>query len=133
MPKKMTNARKSIGSKVSWINSQYFSTDLFSESVDVQILVFGALSAMEALYENSKPFAAFLKKQGLGAILRKTKLRMRETHRIVPHVSKNASFVLQHAMIVSPSFLLSSVYRFHSARQPTPYQNFRTRMRGIAA
>ena len=90
MPKKMTNARKLIGSKFSSINSQYFSTDLFAESVDVQNLVFGALSAIEALYENSKPFAEFLKKEGLGAILRKTKLRMRETHRIVPHVSKKS-------------------------------------------
>ncbi|PPQ79343.1 hypothetical protein CVT26_007458 [Gymnopilus dilepis] len=53
--------------------------------LDIQNLVFGGLLAIEALYENSKPFAMFLRKQGLHATLRKTKLRMREKHRIVPH------------------------------------------------
>ncbi|KDR66055.1 hypothetical protein GALMADRAFT_232756 [Galerina marginata CBS 339.88] len=39
----------------------------------------------DALYENSKPFSNFLKKQGLDGILRKEKCRLREQHTIVPH------------------------------------------------
>ena len=41
---------------------------------------------MDALYENSKPFMTFLKKQGLDQILREMKLSLREAHTIVPHV-----------------------------------------------
>ncbi|KIM35241.1 hypothetical protein M413DRAFT_431291 [Hebeloma cylindrosporum] len=40
---------------------------------------------MDALYENSKPFSAYLKKQGLDEILRKAKLQLRKKHTIVPH------------------------------------------------
>lgn len=42
---------------------------------------------MDALYENSKPFSKFLRKQGLENTLRKMQLKLRETHTIVPHVS----------------------------------------------
>ena len=41
---------------------------------------------MDALYENSKPFLRFLKKERLDEILRKAKLRLGEKHTIVPHV-----------------------------------------------
>jgi hypothetical protein len=41
---------------------------------------------MDALYENSKPFSRYLRKQGLDEILRKAKLQFREKHTIVPHV-----------------------------------------------
>jgi len=47
---------------------------------------------MEALYENSKAFSMFLKKQGLNEILQKAKLRLRENHTVVPHVG-NRPFV----------------------------------------
>jgi len=47
---------------------------------------------MNALYENSKPFSKFLKKQGLDGILQKTKLRLRDKHTIVPHVCGHALF-----------------------------------------
>jgi len=40
---------------------------------------------IDALYDNSKPFSIFLKKEGLEGILRETKLRLREKHTIVPH------------------------------------------------
>lgn len=41
---------------------------------------------INALYDNSKPFSNFLKKRGVDAILRKTELRLRDKHAIVPHV-----------------------------------------------
>jgi hypothetical protein len=41
---------------------------------------------MDALYDNSKAFGAFLRKQGMDRILRKTNLKMRVRHTIVPHV-----------------------------------------------
>jgi len=44
-------------------------------------------SDMEAFYENSQAFFKFLQDQGLDDLLRKTKLRLREKHVIVPHVS----------------------------------------------
>ena len=47
---------------------------------------------IDALYDNSKPFSTFLMKEGLEGILRETKLRMREKHTIVPHVSVPMSF-----------------------------------------
>ena len=42
--------------------------------------------SMEALYDNSKAFDMFLRKQGMDGILRKTNLKTRATHAIVPHV-----------------------------------------------
>jgi hypothetical protein len=52
---------------------------------------------MTALYENSKPFMKFLKKQGMDNVLKKTKLRLREPHTIVPHVC--ASFFLKRVLL----------------------------------
>ncbi|KAF8800836.1 hypothetical protein BYT27DRAFT_7245483 [Phlegmacium glaucopus] len=45
----------------------------------------GHMNAINALYENSKPFATFLRNEGLPGILRETNLRLREEHTIVPH------------------------------------------------
>ena len=45
-----------------------------------------AVDDMDAVYDNSEPFSKYLKKQGLDDVLKKTKLRMRKKHRIVPHV-----------------------------------------------
>jgi hypothetical protein len=42
---------------------------------------------INAIYDNSPAFAKFLKKQFLDEILRETRLRLREIHSIVPHVS----------------------------------------------
>lgn len=42
---------------------------------------------INAIYDNSPAFAKFLKKQSLDEILRETRLRLREIHSIVPHVS----------------------------------------------
>lgn len=36
------------------------------------------------LYGNAKPFAAYLKKQGLESVLREARLTLRETNTIVP-------------------------------------------------
>jgi hypothetical protein len=41
---------------------------------------------MDILYDNSKAFDTFLKKQGMDRILRTTDLKMRVRHTIVPHV-----------------------------------------------
>ncbi|RXW13619.1 hypothetical protein EST38_g12235 [Candolleomyces aberdarensis] len=40
---------------------------------------------MEVMYENSKPFEKYLKKEKLDIILRETKLKLRGQHKIVPH------------------------------------------------
>ena len=49
-------------------------------------LAFLVSEDLDALYENSEPFLAFLKKQGLDQVLREMKLTLREAHTIVPHV-----------------------------------------------
>ena len=49
-------------------------------------MVILAASSMEALYDNSKPFDTFLRKQGIDRTLKKTNLTMRKRHTIVPHV-----------------------------------------------
>ena len=38
------------------------------------------------LYDNSKAFAAYLKKQGLDRVLSRTGLKLRANHTITPHV-----------------------------------------------
>jgi len=55
-------------------------------SGNLQSLLYLGPDDMDAFYENSKPFMAFLKKQGLDQVLRETKLTLREAHTIVPHV-----------------------------------------------
>ncbi|KAJ2915810.1 hypothetical protein MD484_g4599, partial [Candolleomyces efflorescens] len=40
---------------------------------------------MNLLYDNSKPFLAYLKKQGLNSALHRTDLRLRDRHTITPH------------------------------------------------
>ena len=41
---------------------------------------------INALYENSKPFSAYLMKEGLEDILGEMKLELQAKHTIVPHV-----------------------------------------------
>ena len=45
-----------------------------------------AASSMDAMFDNSKPFDTFLRKQGIDRILKKTNLTLRKRHTIVPHV-----------------------------------------------
>ncbi|EDR07431.1 uncharacterized protein LACBIDRAFT_298608 [Laccaria bicolor S238N-H82] len=54
---------------------------------DVETMMYLISADMDALYENSKPFEKFLRKQGLENTLRQTRLKLRERHTIVPHVS----------------------------------------------
>jgi uncharacterized protein YlaI len=44
------------------------------------------VQALSAVHDNSKPFRSYLNKEGLPRILKKTKLRLKESHTIVPHV-----------------------------------------------
>jgi hypothetical protein len=44
-----------------------------------------AMSDIEIFYENSRPFLKYLRSQNLDN-LRKTKLRLRDKHAILPHV-----------------------------------------------
>jgi hypothetical protein len=53
---------------------------------DIEIMIVLAATSMDALYDNSKAFDTFLRKQGMDRILRKTDLKMRIKHTIVPHV-----------------------------------------------
>lgn len=53
---------------------------------DVETMISLAASSIDALYDNAKPFDAFLKKQGMERILRETNLKLRAKHTIVPHV-----------------------------------------------
>ena len=53
---------------------------------DMQAVLHSGMDSMEAFYENSKPFFKFLEGQGLDELLRKTRLRLRKKHAIVPHV-----------------------------------------------
>ncbi|KJA20456.1 hypothetical protein HYPSUDRAFT_43147 [Hypholoma sublateritium FD-334 SS-4] len=50
-----------------------------------QVSIISMLSVLDTYYDNCKPFLNFLKKQRLDEVLRREKLRLRETHTIVPH------------------------------------------------
>ena len=52
----------------------------------MEAMLHSGMDSMEAFYENSKPFFKFLQSQGIDELLRKTKLRLRKKHAIVPHV-----------------------------------------------
>ncbi|KIJ61530.1 hypothetical protein HYDPIDRAFT_31140 [Hydnomerulius pinastri MD-312] len=43
---------------------------------------------MDILYDNSKEFSKFLKNQGIKDVLRETKLKLRQRHKIIPHRAK---------------------------------------------
>jgi hypothetical protein len=62
------------------------SKDIPVSRMECQALLLGTMGAMEVFYENSKPFFEFLKNQGLDELLRKTRLRLRKKHSVVPHV-----------------------------------------------
>ena len=47
---------------------------------------FSVTTHVDLGYDNSKPFEDYLKKQGLDEASEITGLKLRETHRIVPHV-----------------------------------------------
>lgn len=64
-------------------NQNEFLTTLLD---DIQTMIILSMCSMDALYENSKAFDAFLKKKGMDRILRNTDLKMRLRHTIVPHV-----------------------------------------------
>lgn len=71
---------------------------LSTNVVDAEAMLSACISDMEAFYENSQPFSKFLQNQGLDDLLRKTKLRLRERHAIVPHVSAECiCFVSKHS------------------------------------
>jgi hypothetical protein len=57
-----------------------------SDAADIDATFNACMSGMEALYENSEPFFKYLQSQGLDHVLRKTSLRLREKHAVVPHV-----------------------------------------------
>ena len=61
-------------------------TLLSTNVVDAEAMLNACYSDMEAFYENSHPFFKFRQDQGLDDLLRKTKLKLREKHAIVPHV-----------------------------------------------
>ncbi|KAF6752082.1 hypothetical protein DFP72DRAFT_991169 [Ephemerocybe angulata] len=56
---------------------------LFEGSAEAAII--SLMSDIDIMYENSKPFSMFLRKQGLQAVLKKTGLILRSKHRVVPH------------------------------------------------
>ena len=81
----------SADEKLQYVVVLKYASDLTCSSiknytVDGEVMVYMAFNGMEALYENSKPFSNFLKKQGLEALLKKTNLKLREKHKIFPHV-----------------------------------------------
>jgi hypothetical protein len=55
---------------------------------DIQTMIYLSAYSLDALYDNSKAFDAFLKKQGMDRILSKTDLKMQVRHNIIPHRNK---------------------------------------------
>jgi len=51
-------------------------------------MIYLSAYSLDALYDNSKAFDAFLKKQGMDRILSKTDLKMQVRHNIIPHRNK---------------------------------------------
>ena len=47
-----------------------------------------ATAPLDAAYDNSKPFAKYLKARSFGDVLRETTLKRRLRHRILPHVRR---------------------------------------------
>ncbi|OJA14610.1 hypothetical protein AZE42_07966 [Rhizopogon vesiculosus] len=56
-----------------------------SDPRDLQLGFYLMANDMNVAYENSQAFSQFLKRQKLEDLLRKTKLKLRKTHTIVPH------------------------------------------------
>ncbi|KAG0697937.1 hypothetical protein DFH29DRAFT_944009 [Suillus ampliporus] len=56
-----------------------------SDPQDLQTGLLQVGDSLNAIYDNSKAFARFLKQQKLEDVLSKTKLKLREKHTIVPH------------------------------------------------
>lgn len=75
-----------------WNSSLVLNLGLPLTPLIAQLLI-TLLPDLNALYENSDPFMRYLKKQGLGGILRDTKLELRERHTIVPRNAFNAPHV----------------------------------------
>jgi len=68
----------------------------------MQAITHAGTRDMELFYENSQPFLKFLQSQGLDDLLRKTRLRLRDKHAIVPHVRTVLPiFPLQISMLTS--------------------------------
>ncbi|KAF8800717.1 hypothetical protein BYT27DRAFT_7199539 [Phlegmacium glaucopus] len=67
------------------------SSERLREKIKGIMSMLGHINDMDALYENSKPFATFLRKEGLPGILRETNLRLREKHTIVPHTKLSSN------------------------------------------
>ena len=93
----------------------------------METMIYLMSSDMDALYENSKPFAKFLKKQGLENTLRQTQLKLRERHTIVPHVS-----VHPLSRLYLPLMRANSAYGLHWTDQRMRYPNFLMKKVGIA-
>jgi hypothetical protein len=53
---------------------------------DIETTMYLAAQKVDVLYDNSKAFSTYLKKQGLESILSQTNLKLREKHMIVPPV-----------------------------------------------
>jgi hypothetical protein len=60
---------------------------------DIEKMLSHSANCMDALYDNSKAFDAYLRKQGMDSILHKTDLKMRVRHTIVPHVRIHIVYV----------------------------------------
>ena len=53
----------------------------------LQIQVMGiTVQALDAVYDNSKPFSTYLTKEGLSSILKKMRLRLKDNHTVVSRV-----------------------------------------------
>jgi hypothetical protein len=66
--------------------NEFLTALLGATGSDIETMIILAASSMDALYDNSKAFDTFLRKQGMVRILRKADLKMRIKHTIVPHV-----------------------------------------------
>ncbi|KAF9236097.1 hypothetical protein BU15DRAFT_50530, partial [Melanogaster broomeanus] len=55
---------------------------------ELYIVTYSLFRSMDALYDNSKAFRAFLNAQGLPSVLAATNIRLRDKHTIVPHVRR---------------------------------------------
>ena len=80
------------------------------------------MSNVEAFHENSRPFFKFLRDRGLDDLLKKTRLRLRERHTIVPHVRDKIihSVTLSHIGFLQCTASIGSVERItdHVTRVP---------------
>ena len=73
-----------------YVQTDYFAGHYLLRLDDEETKLYLLADVIDTVYDNSKLFSKFLKKQGINNILNKTDLTLRRKHAIVPPVHTHA-------------------------------------------